>query len=146
MGAGTLAIWGTGEEIRESDLSPLEAEHERLIHHWAEHPVNFLGARLQRQHPLTGEEGLWSLCWSKDEIDTARPVKPFADLIESKMYLQVYLDILLRRQMVFIDKPRQMVMTHTTMYYVDWECRFFTGRRCILSKSTEEEEIGRAHV
>jgi hypothetical protein len=77
------------------------------------------------------------LIWTSDERSQTEPVKPFPDL----EYLRLYTGILNDEQYVFTDKSRQMIISTTTLGYIDWQCRFIPARRWVLSKKTEDEAI-----
>jgi len=102
-------------------------QRQELLEHWTEHPWNYLTGKDTDGRPMI---------WTKDEGDLLHPVKPFPAHLD---YLRLYLDILMHENVVLVDKARQMMVTWVTLLYADWECRFHVARRCLLSKSTEDE-------
>ena len=125
----------------------LAADRAKLIAFWREHPWHWLAG----VDPTTETgEGLGPgfehlrfpkgrpLLWTTDERDNKQPIKPFP---REKEYLYRYIETLQTERLLAIDKCRQMYISTATLLYMDWLCRFFIGRCCVLSKRTEEEAI-----
>jgi hypothetical protein len=101
----------------------------KLIHYWRKHPANYIFG-------TDDTNGGKPLIWTKDEKDSRRPIKPFPT---DKDFLRIYVDLLWRQHKVLVDKSRQMVISTTTLRFMDWHCRFRDARRWLLSKATEDE-------
>lgn len=113
----------------------LDKERSRLVAVWGKHPWTFLSASAETDEGLTRQ-----ILWTKDERDTESPIKPFPG-IDTKPYLPIYLDALLKEQYVFVDKPRQMFMTWATTLFLMWDCIFHEARRWLLVKNDYDESL-----
>jgi hypothetical protein len=78
------------------------------------------------------------LIWTMDEADKAAPLKPFPAHLD---YVEEYLNILMHEPWVLVDKARQMYVTTSTMLHVHWYCLFRVARKCMLSKTKENDAI-----
>lgn len=119
-------------------LRSLASRRQKLLEYWCKHPWNW----------LTGEDvDGRPIIWTRDEkqdAEIASPIKAFP----RKDYLKNYVEILHttkrvgpRPGMVLVDKPRQMIISWTTLLWMDWGGRCREARRMLLSKSTEEEAV-----
>jgi hypothetical protein len=84
------------------------------------------------------EDGKTPLIWTTDEKDQDNPVKPFPAHMN---YLRHYIETLHTEQYVIVDKARQMLVTTSTVLYIDWQCKFSAHRRWLLSRHKEDDAI-----
>lgn len=97
---------------------------------WATHPWNFLTGR----DPETG----LMIYQTKDERDPITPYKKFPEYWE---YLYHYVDLLLVKRLIIVEKSRQMYVTTATLGYIMWDCLFTDARRWLISKITEDDAV-----
>lgn len=107
----------------------LDDQRAALVRHWAAHPWNFLTGTDVDGRPVV---------WTKDEGDRNNPIKPWP---QHREFLRRYFDLLQddRIRVLFVDKPRQMMISTATLQFAHWDCLFHRGRRWLLSKRTEDE-------
>lgn len=118
----------------------LKEVRDELLDWWGEHPWNWLAA-IDYTSPTPEFPDGRPVVWTKDEGDKEHPIKPWPDE-KARPYLRRYIeDIHMGTGIILVDKPRQVMVTHATLQYADWDCRFHPVRRWLLSKSTEDEAI-----
>jgi len=100
---------------------------QRSLERWAIHPWNWLTGT----DPDTGR----ALILTKDESDIHAPLKPFP----SYPHLRAIVETIMAKDMLFIEKPRQVMATWGAILTVDWFCRFRPSQLWLLSKSTQDE-------
>jgi hypothetical protein len=98
-----------------------------LLRSWVADPWAFLTGRSDDGTPMI---------WTQDELDDAKPFKPFPT---DKPYLRALADELLGPQQVtLVDKSRQMMVSTLCMLLCYHIILFRRGRKCFLSKQTQE--------
>jgi hypothetical protein len=98
-----------------------------LLKSWAADPWAFLTGRDVDGTPMIV---------TQDELDDAKPFKSFPT---DKPYLRALADELLGPQQVtLVDKSRQMMVSTLCMLIIYWTVMFRRGRKCFLSKQTQE--------
>jgi hypothetical protein len=109
-----------------SGLSHTEARND-LLRGWAASYWDF----------LTGEDlDGTPLIVTQDELDDSRPLKAFP---RDKPYLHMLADELMGpQQITLIDKSRQMMVSTLCMLLLYWTVLFKRGRKCFVSKQTQE--------
>jgi len=125
----------------------LAKERKQLLKRWAQHPQFWLvGLDPTTTTVELGARTLYfprgrPLIFTTDEKDNDNPVKPYPN----KEYLAHFVDLLIspapERRIVLVDKSRQMLFTTTCALVMDWFCKFFDARRCLISKSKEDDAI-----
>lgn len=106
------------------------AAREELFSMWMSDPWDWLTGRDLDGTPII---------WTTDERDSKAPVKPFPF---DKPYLKrMTYDVIYSPHPVFIDKPRQMMVTTLLILLADWSCRAKNSRKVLLSKHKESEAI-----
>lgn len=73
---------------------------------------------------------------TQDELDDGKPFKAFPT---DKPYLKALADELMGEQQVtLVDKSRQMMVSTLCMLLIYWTVMFKRGRKCFVSKQTQE--------
>lgn len=132
-------IWGRGASAASTSTprqDPHERERRRLLAWWAEHPWNWLTG-IDTTSPDEQYPDGRPIILTTDELDEEAPIKAFP----AKDYLRRYVDLIHQEQFVLVDKARQMMISTTSLLYIDWHCRFRPNRRWIVSKRTEDESV-----
>lgn len=145
--------WGKVLTPRDHDLSEKQAtelakERSELVRHWGEHPWYFLSGHdpTTTTFEIDGKKLYYPkgrpLIFTTDERDDDAPVKPFP---HERPHLKELCLLLLspapERRIVLVTKSRQMMATTVCCLTMMWYCRFRTGRRCLISKTKEEDSI-----
>lgn len=103
------------------------AARRELLKTWAKDRWAFLTARDVDGTPIIN---------TQDELDDRRPFKAFPD---DKPYLRALVDELFGpHQLTLVDKSRQMMVSTLCMLLLYHTILFKRGRKCLLSKQTQE--------
>ncbi len=147
-----VKAWGrvltkSDHDLSENMADELAKERRQLIQRWGQHPWYWLTAI----DPTTTEivtsgqvdyyPGGRPLILTTDERDDEKPIKHYPN----KEYLAHFVDLLVspapERRIVLVDKSRQMLFTTTCALVMDWFCRFYQSRRCLLSKTKLDDSV-----
>lgn len=108
-----------------------QSDRDRLTKFWLSDPWYFLTGR-----DLDGKPIIWTV----DEKDIVNPVKPFPT---DKPYLRRWVNRVVSKKPedknLLCDKPRQMIITTTTMLALRWWAAKEEGRKFLISKRVEKE-------
>lgn len=144
---GTTA-GGTGSAASRQQRSRAE-----LVEHWSADVWNWLTGVDHTSDSLPWlpdrefDQGV-PLIWTTDEkekIDPADPtagIKPFpSSLPYLRRYTACVVSDLPEDRILFVDKSRQMFVSHSTLLCLDWIGKTQQGRRMVWSKHTEDESM-----